>query len=108
MNVLFGDATTTMPTPVTQGERDSLIGVNSPVPSLDLHRQHAHLTADNAIPGLNIDPPAIDQDNNGKPSSVDQTGESQGFGGWISNMLNRNRDPAKRSQYRPVDQDEES
>ncbi|KAE8551840.1 hypothetical protein EYB25_005730 [Talaromyces marneffei] len=108
MNVLFGDATTTMPTPVTQGERDSLIGVNSPVPSLDLHRQHAHLTADNAIPGLNINPPAIDQDNNGKPSSVDQTGESQGFGGWISNMLNRNRDPAKRSQYRPVDQDEES
>lgn len=104
MNVLFGDATTAMPTPVTQGERDSLIGINSPIPPLDLHRQHGHFTADNAIPGLSIDPP----DNNGKPSSVDQGSESQGFGGWISNMLSRNRDPAKRSQYRRVDQDEES
>lgn len=108
MNVLFGDATTAMPTPVTQGERDSLIGINSPVPSLDLHRQHGQLTAENAIPGLNIDPPAIGQNNNGKPSSVGPSGESQGFGGWISSMLNRNRDPAKRSQYRRVDQDEES
>lgn len=112
MNTLFGDATTAMPTPVTHGERDSLIGINSPVPSLDLHRQPGQFTADNAIPGLSIDPPTIRQDNDGKSGPGDQAGNSdergEGLGGWISTMLNRNKDPAKRSQYRRLDQDEES
>lgn len=108
MNVLFGDATTAMPTPVTQGERDSLIGVNSPVPSLDLHRQPGQFTSDSAIPGLNIDPPTIGQDNTGKAGNGDSEDRSEGFGGWISSMLSRNKDQAKRSQYRRVDQDEES
>lgn len=108
MDELFGDATAAMPTPVTHGERDSLMGVNSPVPSLDLHR-HGNFTADSAIPGLNIDPPVIGQENNGKPGNSDQNGESQGLSGWISNMLRRsNQDSSKRSQYRRVDQDEES
>ncbi|OKL57168.1 hypothetical protein UA08_07700 [Talaromyces atroroseus] len=112
MNVLFGDATTAMPTPVTQGERDSLIGVNSPVPSLDLHRQPGQFTSDNAIPGLSIDPPTIGPDHGAKVGNGDQPGDSEGrsegFGGWISNMLGRSKNPAKRSQYRRVDQDEES
>jgi hypothetical protein len=111
MNVLFGDATTAMPTPVTQGERDSLIGVNSPVPSLDLYRQPGQFTSDSAIPGLSIDPPTI-RDHGAKVGNGDQAGDlegrSEGLGGWISNMLGRNKDPAKRSQYRRVDQDEES
>lgn len=109
MDVLFGDATTAMPTPVTQGERDSLIGVNSPVPSLDLHRQPGQFTSDSAIPGLSIDPPTIRPDSGSKAANGDDSeGRSEGFGGWISSMLSRKKDSAKGTQYRRVDQDEES
>ncbi|KAJ5928023.1 Mitochondrial substrate/solute carrier [Penicillium verhagenii] len=57
MNVLFGDASTAMPTPATDGERGSLIGGGSPVPSLDIRRPYGQFGTESAIPGLDIDPP---------------------------------------------------
>lgn len=107
MNELFGDATTAMPTPVTQAERQSLVGFNSPVPSLDIHRPHGQFSADNAIPGLNIDPPTMGSSSNNKNNAQDDQSRHEGLGGWISNMLNRGKDSSKSSQYRRLDQDEE-
>lgn len=114
MNLLFGDATSTMPTPATQAERGSLIGVGSPVPSLDIRRQQGQFGAESAIPGLEIDPPTISNENNGKfghrASRDDGGGRSEGIGGWISNMVSRNKDSGKKghnSQYRRLGQEEE-
>ncbi|EAU29671.1 hypothetical protein ATEG_10222 [Aspergillus terreus NIH2624] len=114
MNVLFGDATTAMPTPATQGERGSLMSAGSPVPSLDIRRQYGPLGADNAIPGLDIDPPHIATDGNGKNARGSQevsSHRSEGFGGWISNMVSRHKGSGQRaqgSQYSRLGQDEES
>lgn len=109
MNELFGDATTAMPTPVTQTERDSLVGFNSPVPSLDIHRPPGQFSAESAIPGLSIDPPAtVGSSSNNKNDTQDGQNRSEGLGGWISNMLNRGKDSSKSSQYRRLDQDEEA
>jgi hypothetical protein len=116
MDLLFGDATTAMPTPATQAERGSLIGANSPVPSLDLPRHHGQFGAESAIPGLDIEPPTINADNGskvgGRVSQNDGDSRSEGLGGWISNMLRRNKGSASAkagssSQYRPLDQEEE-
>ncbi|KAL5362963.1 hypothetical protein BJX96DRAFT_111184 [Aspergillus floccosus] len=114
MNVLFGDATTAMPTPATQGERGSLMSAGSPVPSLDIRRQYGPLGADNAIPGLDIDPPHIATDGNGKNTRGSQEASSyrsEGFGGWISNMVSRHKGSGQRaqgSQYSRLGQDEEN
>lgn len=113
MDVLFGDATTAMPTPATQGERGSLMSAGSPIPSLDIRRQYGQHGAESAIPGLNINPPNITSDNNGKgPQTAPQgesRGRSEGLGGWISNIVSRNRGPSRRAQdYRRLeDQDAE-
>ncbi|OJJ06421.1 hypothetical protein ASPVEDRAFT_139562 [Aspergillus versicolor CBS 583.65] len=113
MDVLFGDATTAMPTPATQGERGSLMSAGSPIPSLDIRRQHGQHGAESAIPGLNINPPNITSDNNGKGPQTAPQGESrgrfEGLGGWISNIVSRNRGPSRRAQdYRRLeDQDAE-
>ena len=118
MNVLFGDATTAMPTPATEGERNSLIGGGSPVPSLDIRRPFGQFGAESAIPGLDIDPPSFDasasrsasRDRPGKPVRSDSQGSrGEGLGGWISKMVNRNRggSSASQSQYRRVGQDDE-
>ena len=102
MNALFGDATTAMPTPATVAERGSLIG--SPG-SLNIGRGTpqfggAGFGASDAIPGLDIDPPDIPLDANGKPirgrgrSSSMQSGMgsvAEGMGGWISRMVSRTR-----------------
>ncbi|CZT08812.1 related to sugar transport protein STP1 [Rhynchosporium agropyri] len=101
MDVLFGDATTAMPTPQARAESGLLMGgASSPVPSMDLRRgimggsggQPPHLGASNAIPGLDIDPPHV-RIENGKPifGSVDNgNGEGgEGVGGWISRMVKR-------------------
>lgn len=112
MDLLFGDATTTMPTPITQAERGSLIGAGSPPPSLDLRRAPGQFGAEAAIPGLEIDPPHIHMDGNGKPlpqSQRDGSRRGEGIGGWISNIVTRNKDSARTdnsSQYRPLDQDD--
>jgi hypothetical protein len=104
MDLLFGDATSAMPTPATQAERGSLMGYGSPEPSLDLRRQYGPFSPENAIPGLDIDPPDISPDNNSR------TGRSEGIGGWISSMVSRNKDLVKKgdsSHYRRLDQEEE-
>lgn len=113
MDLLFGDATTAMPTPVTQGERDSLMSASSPIPSLDIRRQYGQSGADNAIPGLDIDPPNVSADDTGKYARPSPQGanddRSEGFGGWISSMVNRHKSSKQRAQgdqYRRLDQEE--
>jgi hypothetical protein len=114
MNSIFGDATTVMPTPETLAEAESLFGdARSPVPSLDLRRQGAgNITSENAIPGLEIDPPAVSV-KNGRPSLSRQgTQDSrEGLGGWISSMVQRARGngdgDSSSAQYKQVGQDDE-
>lgn len=60
MDALFGDATTEMPTPATQGEEGPLMGGDSPASSLDIQRQRGNFGTDSAIPGLDINPPDVD------------------------------------------------
>ncbi|EPS27402.1 hypothetical protein PDE_02345 [Penicillium oxalicum 114-2] len=114
MNVLFGDATTAMPTPVTDAERGSLMGGGSPVPSLDIRRPYGQFGADSAIPGLDIDPPSMSGDGfakSGRAGSQAGSHRGEGIGGWISNMVNRHRGGStgshNPSQYRRLDQGED-
>ncbi|KAF1982182.1 hypothetical protein K402DRAFT_340926, partial [Aulographum hederae CBS 113979] len=109
MNSLFGDATSVMPTPQTLAEAESLFsGDRSPVPSLDLRQQGA-IPADNAIPGLDIDPPDV-QIKNGKPQLSRQSSvQGEGVGGWISGMVNRAKGNGEGESggYKKVGQDED-
>ena len=94
MDQIFGDATTAMPTPAQEAEVESLMGGRSPVPSLDIRRGIAgHFSADHAIPGLDINPPAngtLDGDDvSGKTVTVDNErggAREEGIGGWISRL----------------------
>lgn len=115
MDALFGDATTAMPTPTTRAETGSLMGVSSPVPSMDLRRGiHGDPINDfgpsSAIPGLDIDPPHVSIVN-GKPQyAEDNESTSEGVGGWISRIVKKGKgdgDSVKSSQYKAVDQEEE-
>jgi hypothetical protein len=124
MNSLFGDATSVMPTPETLAEAESLFsGHRSPVPDLDLSRnQSSKITADHAIPGLDIDPPSdvgasaqergsatLPRPHLGSRTASGRSGE--GVGGWITNMVSRARGggeaESQRSGYKRVGQDEE-
>ena len=99
MNALFGDATSVMPTPETLAEAESLFSGGSPVPSLDIQRP---IGADHAIPGLNINPPPIDEEQSGRQAET-----SEGLGGWISNLVKRgkgNNEGDSGGEYRKVDQ----
>lgn len=108
MDALFGDATTAMPTPATPAERGSLMGVGSPVPSLDIRRsQEPHLGADYAIPGLDIYPPTSSHQDKPIKNSDEEAARSEGIGGWISNLVRRGKDQRRaesQSQYRRLDQ----
>ncbi|PWY79758.1 hypothetical protein BO83DRAFT_375703, partial [Aspergillus eucalypticola CBS 122712] len=88
MNLLFGDATTAMPTPATQGERGSLMSAGSPVPSLDIRRQYGRLGQ--TAPFL-----AWTLTHRIKPGRTgfreDTSSRPEGFGGWISNMITRHK-----------------
>ncbi len=97
MDLLFGDATTAMPTPAQHAEVESLMsGVGSPVPSLDIRRGiPGKLGPDNAIPGLDINPPNAPVED-GKPRLPDES-RSEGIGGWISRMTNRSKKDDKTS-----------
>ncbi|XTI90077.1 MFS monosaccharide transporter-like protein [Cenococcum geophilum] len=108
MNSLFGDATSVMPTPETLAEVESLFsGRGSPVPSLDIRRQG--LGADNAIPGLDIDPPAV-KGQDGRPPLTKASDSNEGVGGWISNLVKRSKGngegDSQSGKYRRIDQDE--
>ncbi|KAI9727707.1 MAG: hypothetical protein M1828_005935 [Chrysothrix sp. TS-e1954] len=108
MNVLFGDATSQMPTPASSAEESSLVGQDSPVPSLNLGPQGA----DSAIPGLDIDPPNVDVEN-GKPMlSRGHSEQKEGLGGWISNLVRRSKPKdgdghRRRSSYAALGQDDD-
>ncbi|KAI9699376.1 MAG: hypothetical protein M1836_002987 [Candelina mexicana] len=92
MDQLFGDATTAMPTPATLPERESLMGVGSPVPSLDIRRGSPGVFGvGNAIPGLNIEPPTVSVEN-GKPQLANgkkENDHTEGFGSWVARTLRR-------------------
>lgn len=114
MNSLFGDATTVMPTPQTLAEAESLFsgGHGSPVPSLDIRGgsvSGSRRAADDAIPGLDIDPP--DLENNGKGMANAEAETSEGIGGWISNIVKKTKggeggDSAS-GKYKRIGQDED-
>lgn len=104
MDAIFGDAITAMPTPAQEAEVESLLSASrSPVPSLDIRRP-GDFTADNAIPGLDINPPKDGEEGGeGKPET------SEGIGGWISRMVNRNRATSRASgpgNYRQLGQED--
>ncbi|KAL5336160.1 hypothetical protein BJX70DRAFT_290417 [Aspergillus crustosus] len=114
MDLLFGDATTAMPTPATQGEHGSLMSAGSPVPSLDIRRQHDQHGAESAIPGLNINPPNVANHNSYTSPQTGHRGDikarTEGLGGWISNIMSRNRNSSPRTQdlqYRRLGQDDD-
>src|SRR4051794_1658813 len=90
MNSIFGDATSVMPTPQTLAEAESLFSgsARSPVPSLDIRSSRG--ATESAIPSLNIDPPDEVPGIDGKPSKA-ETQQSEGIGGWISNMVSRTK-----------------
>jgi hypothetical protein len=114
MDVLFGDATTALPTPQGRTEGGALL--NSPVPSMDLRGRYRPepLTASNAIPGLEINPPEVSI-KNGKPQYTKDGEDGDGVGGWISRMVNRTRGESstgstrsgRSAQYKQVGQQEE-
>ena len=110
MDVLFGDATTAMPTPAQHAEIESLMA-RSPVPSLDIRRP-GQFGADDAIPGLDINPPQDGGQNGKGPHPDTSESRSEGIGGWISRMVNRNRSGNKgpdneAGAYRRVDQEDD-
>jgi hypothetical protein len=126
MNSLFGDATSVMPTPETHAalsEAESLLsGGRSPVPDLDIGNRSGNITADHAIPGLDIDPPinvgassdqrgsaTLPRPNLGHRTASGRSGE--GVGGWISSMVARTRaggdSNSERSEYKRVGQNED-
>ncbi|KAH8820468.1 MFS sugar transporter-like protein [Xylogone sp. PMI_703] len=115
MDTLFGDATTTQTTPAIRSETGSLLGNNSPMPSMEARLGGpSGIGPSSAIPGLDIDPPHV-MIRNGRPqystggTPVEEDDEDKSTGGWISRMLNRNKDSGsiKSGKYRALDQEEE-
>ncbi|KAK8169545.1 hypothetical protein IWX90DRAFT_485481 [Phyllosticta citrichinensis] len=117
MNSLFGDATSQMPTPATLAEAESLFSAGSPVPSLDI-RRGGGLGADNAIPGLDINPPNVNVEggkpqysNNSQRKDSNATSQREGLGGWISNLVKRGKDngegDSQSGSYRRINQDDD-
>lgn len=95
MDQLFGDATTAMPTPAQHAEVESLMsGARSPVPSLDIRRP-GNFTSDNAIPGLDINPPSVSAENGKAQLPEDTPSRSEGLGGWISRIAQRTKGEGK-------------
>ena len=112
MDQLFGDATTAMPTPAQHAEVESLMSASrSPVPSIDTRRGRlGNFTADNAIPGLDINPPNGTENGKLHPNGNEAQPRSEGIGGWISRMVNRSKsyDKGVNGQtYRRLDQDDD-
>lgn len=116
MNKLFGDATSMIGTPVSRSENASLFsgrGDTSPVPSFSLGANGA----DNAIPGLDIDPPNVEV-KDGRPILSRGGSSSEGLGGWISNLAKRAQNGGNSvahsvrsgasvvGRYKPVGQDD--
>ncbi|KKZ59205.1 hypothetical protein EMCG_05453 [[Emmonsia] crescens] len=122
MDAIFGDGTNA-PTPATPAERDALMGIGSPVPSLDIRRSNeGYPSAEYAIPGLDINPPESSNNNkknknkNNKPDrpgttgTVERSDRREGIGAWLSSMVGRGRNSNNKGdqgRYSRLDQDEE-
>jgi hypothetical protein len=107
MNSLFGDATSVMPTPQTLAEAESLFSGNRSPPSLDI--RGGRQASESAIPGLDINPPEIDG-HGGKSLPKTEGESSEGIGGWISNIVKRNKSngegDSSSGKYKRVGQDD--
>lgn len=103
MNSLFGDATTQAATPQQQAEVESLMS-GSGRESRGRERDGPRLTAEAAIPGLDIEPPDLE---NGRSPPKSENGD--GVGGWISNMVKRSKgdNDSTGGKYKRVGQDED-
>jgi hypothetical protein len=99
MDLIFGDATTAMPTPATEPERDPLAGYGSPLSpttSFDIHRRRP-IGPGSALPGLNIDPPlrGMSRDGGGGDNDISnadspkQARSARGLGAWLSAAFRR-------------------
>ncbi|KAF2633501.1 MFS monosaccharide transporter-like protein [Macroventuria anomochaeta] len=105
MNSLFGDATTVAATPQQQAEVESLMsGSGREGRGRGSERGGPRLTAEAAIPGLDIEPPDLE---NGRSPPKSENGDS--VGGWISNMVKRSKgdNDSKGGKYKRVGQDED-
>ncbi|KUI60640.1 High-affinity glucose transporter [Cytospora mali] len=98
MNSLFGDATTTIGTPVSAGtpafgpSDGALMRAGSPVPSLDL-RGRPLLAQQQPLPGLDVDPPNVNFVN-GRPQY--ESGQAEGgVAGWLSRVVGRSQSRAR-------------
>jgi hypothetical protein len=102
MNSLFGDATTVAATPQQQAEVESLMSGSGRGRTSE--RGGSRLAAEVAIPGLDIDPPDLE---NGRSPPKSENGD--GVGGWISNMVKRGKgdDASAGGKYKRVGQDED-
>ncbi|KAF6821369.1 MFS monosaccharide transporter [Colletotrichum sojae] len=101
MDSLFGDASTVVGTPSLRAETGSLMRAGSPVGSIDYRGRPGNFTAQNAIPGLSLDPPDI-------PDGKAQDGEaSSTISGWVSRVVGRTRDQSSggSGRYAPINQD---
>lgn len=103
MDSLFGDASTVAGTPSLHGtETGSLMRAGSPVGS-----SRGLIGPSSAIPGLSLDPPAIDDDSK---SQMQTGGDERSIGGWLSRVVGRNRSDSGSSaqgRYTPLGQQEE-
>lgn len=87
------------------------MSVRSPVPSLDIRRGgFGNFGTDNAIPGLDINPPNGEAEN-GKSHAPQEETRSEGIGGWISRLAKRSRGESKGSDgqagnYKRLGQDD--
>jgi hypothetical protein len=98
MNSLFGDATTQAATPQQIAEAESLFSGSG------RDGRGPGLAAEAAIPGLDIEPPDLE---NGRSPPKSENGE--GVGGWISNMVKRTKGDGDSAsgKYKRVGQDED-
>ncbi|KAH7224903.1 hypothetical protein BKA60DRAFT_450392, partial [Fusarium oxysporum] len=103
MDSLFGDASTVAGTPSLHGtETGSLMRAGSPVGS-----SRGLIGPSSAIPGLSLDPPAIDDDSK---SQMQTGGDERSIGGWLSRVVGRKRSDSGSSaqgRYAPLGQQEE-
>lgn len=84
---------------------------------MDIRRGSPHLGqfgANDAIPGLDIDPPEMDIGPDGKPrpkSRGRSENNGEGLGGWIGRMVSRTRNDDRsrstRGQYGRIGQDDD-
>ncbi|EER37731.1 MFS monosaccharide transporter [Histoplasma capsulatum H143] len=114
MDAIFGDGATAV-TPATPAERDALMGIGSPVPSLDIRRSpDSYPSAEHSIPGLDINPPESSNNNNkfDQPDTgtVERSNPREGIGAWLASVVGRGRNSSKKGdqgRYSRLGQDDE-